>query len=521
MKKIIILFVIILISFPIIAEDKLHLRIGTYENAPKIFTDGNGNISGFWADISNYIAVKEGWKLEWIHGDWDQCLERLENNEIDILVDVGITPNRQKRFLFSNETVLMSWSRLYTQQGANLESLLELDGKKIAGLKGSFNIEEPEGLKDIINNFGLNCEIVELSDYHKVFEALEKGEVFAGITNKDFGAFNEIKYNIERTPIIFQPARIQFAFPVNSELAPKLIEIIDSNLIQLKEDNKSIYYTSMERYLGGVEKIDFFPLWVKILIVFILGLAVIFFVLSRFLKYQVNQKTMLLKQDITERKKVEEELQKNEALLNSTQQLTKVGGWKWNIENQTMFWTDETYRIHEIDSNEIKTGSTKHIEDGIKCYDEKDQLVIMEAFQKCASEGISYDMEFPFTTVKGNKIWIRTTAEAEKENGEIVGVVGNIMDITNRKQVEIELEKHQNNLENLVKEQTDKLEERTQKLEKSQQSLVFLLEDMNETKMELEKKNKELKQFNKLFVDREFRIKELRDKVKELEGNVL
>ncbi len=37
--------------------------------------------------------------------------------------------------------------------------------------------------------------------------------------------------------------------------------------------------------------------------------------------------------------------------------------------------------------------------------------------------------------------------------------------------------------------------------------------------IELEEKNKELEHFNKLFLDREFRIKELRDKVKKLEGN--
>lgn len=69
-------FLVIMISVPIIAEDKLHLRIGIIENPPKTFTDENGIISGFWADI---------------------------------LVDVGITPNRQKKFLFSNETVLLSW----------------------------------------------------------------------------------------------------------------------------------------------------------------------------------------------------------------------------------------------------------------------------------------------------------------------------------------------------------------------------------------------------------------------------
>ncbi|NQU88125.1 MAG: PAS domain S-box protein [Mariniphaga sp.] len=64
-----------------------------------------------------------------------------------------------------------------------------------------------------------------------------------------------------------------------------------------------------------------------------------------------------------------------------------------------------------------------------------------------------------------------------------------VIDITERKQAEEELKKHRENLEELVKERTTELEE----------------------------KNKELENFNNLFVGREFRIKELKDKVIELE----
>ncbi|MEA3445597.1 MAG: hypothetical protein U9R19_12825, partial [Bacteroidota bacterium] len=72
---------------------------------------------------------------------------------------------------------------------------------------------------------------------------------------------------------------------------------------------------------------------------------------------------------------------------------------------------------------------------------------------------------------------------------QVVSVQILVEDITERKQAEIELKKHQEHLEELVKDRTGELLE----------------------------KNKELERFNKLFINREFRIKELRNKVKELE----
>jgi len=85
------------------------------------------------------------------------------------------------------------------------------------------------------------------------------------------------------------------------------------------------------------------------------------------------------------------------------------------------------------------------------------------------------------------------TASIRKTNKGQLLYHGIIRDITEKKKAEEELKKHREHLEELVQERTKELDE----------------------------KNKELKRYNRLFEGRELRIKELRDKVKELEGKKL
>ncbi len=149
---------------------------------------------------------------------------------------------------------------------------------------------------------------------------------------------------------------------------------------------------------------------------------------------ELVQRIQELEQAESEHKRTEKRSQRSETLLNATQQLTKVGGWEWDVEKQTMFWTNEVYRLHDFQPNEFTPGSIKYIERGVECYNPEDRPVIMAAFRECAEKGQAYDLEFPFTTVIGRRIWIRTVADPVLKGDRVVKVIGNIMDITERKQ---------------------------------------------------------------------------------------
>lgn len=143
----------------------------------------------------------------------------------------------------------------------------------------------------------------------------------------------------------------------------------------------------------------------------------------------------------------EKALQESQALLNETQRITKVGGWEYDVVTRKLTWTDEVYRIHGVSRESYDPND---IDRDIRFYAPEDQDRIERAFRAAVEDGKPYDLELRFHSADGRNLWVRTIGQVAQEKGKIIRVFGNIMDITEYKQAQIDLMKSEERFKRAV-----------------------------------------------------------------------
>ncbi len=156
-------------------------------------------------------------------------------------------------------------------------------------------------------------------------------------------------------------------------------------------------------------------------------------------------------QSLQDRGRAEDALHKSESFLKQTQEITQVGGWEYDTATGKISWTDEVYRIYEVGNNY----NTSDVGQVVGFYAPSDQEIINRAFQRAVELGEPYDLELEFISARKTHKWVRTIAQAERKNGRVVRVFGNIMDITKSKIAEMALRESETRLRAISDNLTD------------------------------------------------------------------
>lgn len=135
--------------------------------------------------------------------------------------------------------------------------------------------------------------------------------------------------------------------------------------------------------------------------------------------------------DITDRVQAEAVLRERESFLDRTGRVAGVGGWQLDVKSGKLVWSAQTRRIHEVPDDYRPT-----LDGAIDFYPPEARKDVEAAVATAMRDGTPWDLELPFVTASGRRIWVRAVGEVEFERGEPARLVGAFQDITERRNLQ-------------------------------------------------------------------------------------
>ncbi|MEA3332759.1 MAG: PAS domain-containing protein [Pseudomonadota bacterium] len=363
--------------------------------------------------------------MEFVAGNWPECLQRLGEARIDLQVAIAWSKEREKSFSFSDEPLFINWGALYVQPDSKIESIVDLAERKVAVLKGDIHYRV---FSDLLTQFKTRPQLFEVDSYGDVFKKIEDGDVDAGLVNRLYGGLNDRRYKVERTSMILNPIEVRYAAPLGST---KMLATINQHFRRMKKNRNSVYHQSMNRWMGGSGVGQWrLPAW----ILWLLPIAGLFILALLLVNVLLNKKVV---------KRTAQLRQVNDDLIESRERLafavdgTGLGLWEWNVETNELILNDNWLTMLGYEPTEF----AYTYENWVKLVHPQDLpavLGLIEAHLK--GESPIYEAEFRMKSKDGTWRWIlaRGRLLQHAEDGLAKRFIGTHLDNTERKAVEEE-----------------------------------------------------------------------------------
>ncbi|QKE27559.1 BvgS-like domain-containing diguanylate cyclase [Arcobacter acticola] len=238
--------------------------------APYNFNE-NAIAKGYSIDYMNLIANKLAIQVDYQNVIWNEAMNMLENNQLDLMVNVLKSKEREDRFLFSDIPYRLSTVAMVSRiSEKEYNSFSELDGKTIALVKGYYTYEKVKRDFPKINIYSTNNSLETITAV-----SLKKADLTYGIRDVlEYNINKNFISNLKITESIENENNFGFYFAYNKEnsvlksIISKAEKLISKNEIEklnnkwfnklqsLENNSKNFLFTQEEiSYLGKKKNI--------------------------------------------------------------------------------------------------------------------------------------------------------------------------------------------------------------------------------------------------------------------------
>ncbi|MDB6121168.1 MAG: sensor signal transduction histidine kinase [Pedosphaera sp.] len=152
--------------------------------------------------------------------------------------------------------------------------------------------------------------------------------------------------------------------------------------------------------------------------------------------------------DITQRKRAEQELRESREELKEAQRIAKVGSWLWDPEPDTVTWSEELYRINGRNPA-LPAPRYRELQ---QVYTPASWERLRPAVERALQTGTPYELELEVIRADGQRAWVTSRGEAQRDaSGRIVKLRGTTQDITARKLAEEALHRSEQKFETIFR----------------------------------------------------------------------
>ncbi|MCT4661081.1 MAG: transporter substrate-binding domain-containing protein [Tissierellales bacterium] len=260
-----------------------------YKSPPlRSINEKTGQYEGLVVDYIRQLSLELGLNIQSKPLIWHDSLTQLAEGKTDFC-DMYISEERSKNFDFSLPVYYQRGVIVVAKNTTEVTSYKDLDGKKIAAVKGDYAFE-------FVDLESLNVSKLECKDLKEAIEALSAGKVDAVLGDESVINYYMIQMNLSSDYIILDDALYErpavFGVKKGND---KLLSILNKGIRRLNQKGSldKIY----EKWFGITPLItkdksqEKYILITKSLIAFILFLGISFYVLNIELKREVVKRT--------------------------------------------------------------------------------------------------------------------------------------------------------------------------------------------------------------------------------------